>query len=239
MSDFLTIQADYRKTQVPINDIAYITVEDRKTKITRRDGTSIKTNMSLKDVFSALPEDLFSNINRGIVISKNYVKGEKNGTITMTDGTEFRRRVRSDRPTKKTAKKKTQSTEPVICPAEVLDLWLGKLSMPALIMELVYGEKGITFCVRYMNSAMAKIEGVDALNIRDKNAAELRYMGSAKWMAVFADCAINGAKHMIEETVSGKYYQIHCYQPQYGYCALVLSDITKENNLVRKLFKRG
>lgn len=238
MNEFLTVQADYRKTQLPIEDIAYITVEDRKTKITRRDGSVIKTNTSLKDVYAALPEDVFSHINRGIVISSNYVKGEKNGVITMTDGTVFRRRVRSDRPTKRTVKKKNLPKEPVICPAETMEAWLGPMPMPMVIMELVYEKKGVAFYVRYMNEALAKLEGVDQLQVRGRAASELRHIGSAKWMAIFADVAINGSTRVIEDTLGGKYYQIHCYQPQNGYCALALCDVTKETALVRKLFRK-
>lgn len=238
MTDYLTVQADYRKTQIPVEDIAYITVEDRKTKITRRDGSVIKTNTSLKDVYAALPEDVFSHINRGIVISRNYVKGEKNGVITMTDGNVFRRRVRSDRPTKRTAKPKTPPKEPVVCPAETMEAWLGPMPMPMVIMELVYEKKGVAFYVRYMNEALARLEGVDQLQVRGKPASELRHIGSAKWMAIFADVAINGSTRVIEDTLGGKYYQIHCYPPQSGYCALVLADVTKETALVRKLFRK-
>ena len=238
LAEFLTVQADYRKTQVPIEDIAYITVEDRKTKITRRDGSVIRTNTSLKDVFAALPEDVFSDINRGIVISRNYVKGEKNGIITMTDGTVFRRRVRSDRPTKGKPKKKTLPKEPIVCPADTLEGWLGTMPIPACMMELVYEKSGVAFHIRYMNESLAKLEGVDATQVRGRAASELRHIGSAKWMAIFADVAINGSTRVIEDSISGKYYQIHCYPPQPGYCALMLVDVTKETALIRKLFKK-
>ena len=86
MKTVLTVHADYRKAQIPADDIAYITVEDRKTKITRGDGSVLRTNQSLKDVFAQLPEETFLNINRGIVVSKRFIQEEKNGEITMTDG---------------------------------------------------------------------------------------------------------------------------------------------------------
>ena len=85
MKTVLTVHADYRKAQIPADDIAYITVEDRKTKITRGDGSVLRTNQSLRDVFAQLPEEMFLNINRGIVVSKRFIKDEKNGEITMTD----------------------------------------------------------------------------------------------------------------------------------------------------------
>ena len=94
MKAVLTVHADYRKAQIPADDIAYITVENRKTKITRGSGAVLRTNQSLKDVFAQLPEDTFLNINRGIIVSKKFIESVKNGVITMMDGTQFRRRVR-------------------------------------------------------------------------------------------------------------------------------------------------
>ena len=44
---------------------------------------------------------------------------------------------------------------------------------------------------------------------------------------------------MIEDVLedSGKYMQLRCYQPQPGFCCCVLTDLTKENNLVQELFR--
>ena len=55
MKTVLTVHADYRKAQIPADDIAYITVEERKTKITRGDGSVLRTKQSLKDFFAKLP----------------------------------------------------------------------------------------------------------------------------------------------------------------------------------------
>ena len=142
MKAVLTVHADYRKAQIPADDIAYITVEDRKTKITRGSGAVLRTNQSLKDVFAQLPEDTFLNINRGIIVSKKFIESEKNGVITMMDGTQFRRRVRSDRMPKR-PKPAPRQEKHVVCPAEVLGQWLDPMPMPMLVMELVYGAGGV------------------------------------------------------------------------------------------------
>ena len=58
-------------------------------------------------------------------------------------------------------------------------------------------------------------------------------------MAIFADVAIHGGSRVIEDVLedSGKYMQLRCYQPQPGFCCCVLTDLTKENNLVQELFR--
>ena len=226
MKTVLTVHADYRKAQIPADDIAYITVEDRKTKITRRDGTVLRTNQSLKDVFAQLPEETFLNINRGIVVSKRFIKDEKNGEITMTDGTRFRRRVRADRaPKRKKQPAASRAEKREVCPAEV--------------MELVYGGGGVDFLVRYLSREMAQLESVTVEEILNQSVLKLRNVGSPKWMAIFADVAIHGGSRVIEDVLedSGKYMQLRCYQPQPGFCCCVLTDLTKENNLVQELFR--
>lgn len=243
MKDVLTVQSDYRKAQIPVDDISHITVEGRKTKITKADGSAVLTNRSLKDVFADLPEETFSNINRGIVVSKRYIKDEKNGVITMTDGTQFRRRVRSDRAPKPPKKKYSYTEAPhVQCPAAALGQWLDQLPMPMVIMELVYGKtgSGMDFLIRYMNREMARLEGVEPQALKDGSVSQLPNVGSAKWMAVFADVAISGSTRVIEDALEGsdRYMQLRCFRPQPGYCACVLTDLTRENNIIRELFRQ-
>jgi hypothetical protein len=237
----ITIQSDYRKTQVPIDDIAYITVEGRKTKITRKDGSVLRTNRSLKDVFALLPQETFSNINRGIVVSKRYVQDEKDGVLTMTDGTQFRRRVRNDRAPKPQKKKALQEVPRVPCPSKTLGQWLDQFPLPLLVMELVYPSGGgVEFLVRYCSREMAKLESISPSEVLDQSIGRFPHLGKSKWMALFADVAINGSTRLIEDALedTGKYLQLHCYRPQPGYCACVLTDLTKETNLVKELFRR-
>lgn len=241
MSETLTVQVDYRKAQIPVDDIAYITVEGRKTKITKGDGCALRTNRSLKDVYALLPQDTFSNINRGIVISKRYVQNEKNGLITMTDGTQFRRRVRSDRapkPTKRTATPLELNHTP--CPAPTLEAWLNNMPLPMLVMELVYKTGGMDFVVRFCNGEMARLEAVSPQEILNESISAFPQMGSPKWMAIFADVAIHGGTRTIEDAMegSGQYMVLRCYQPQPGYCACLLTDLTRENHLIRELFRQ-
>lgn len=239
---YLTVQADYRKVQVPVEEIMYLTIDGRKTKITKADGSSVRTNRSLKDVYGALPGEEFSSINRGIVVSKKYVKSEKKGLITMTDGTQFKRRVRADRTEKPKVRPAAKEERWRECPAEELNWWLGELPMPVCILELVYRNRSgsAAFVVRYCNKEMEVLENVRFSDVKDQSVSRLKGIGSPKWLTIFADVAINGTPRMVEDQwEDGKHLRVHCYQPQNGCCALVMADMTRENNLVQQLFLRG
>lgn len=238
MEAILTVHADYHRIQIPADDIAYITVEDRKTKITRGDGSVLRTNQSLKDVFAQLPEDTFVNINRGIVVSKRFIQKEKAGVITMTDGTQFHQRVRVDRVPKRTAVKPKQVKHRTV-PADTLGQWLDTMPVPVLIMELVYEAAGADFMIRYLSREMAQLERVTLQEVLNQSVLKLNNLGNPKWMAIFADVAIHGGTRVIEDVLegSGKYMQLRCYQPQKGFCGCVLTDLTKENKLVQELFR--
>lgn len=241
MKTVLTVHADYRKAQIPVDDIAYITVEERKTKITRGDGSVLRTNQSLKDIFAQLPEETFLNINRGIVVSKRFIQDEKNG------GDHYDRRSEvpaagtgGSRPQAPKAACGAKREKRAVCPAETLAQWLDPMPVPVLIMELVYGSGGgVDFLVRYLSREMAQLESVTIDEILNQSVLKLSNVGSPKWMAIFADVAIHGGTRVIEDVLegSGKYMQLRCYQPQPGFCGCVLTDLTKENNLVQELFR--
>lgn len=240
MSETLTVQVDYRKAQISVDDIAYVTVEGRKTKITRSDGSALRTNRSLKDIYGLLPQDIFSNINRGIVVSNRYIQSEKDGVITMTDGTQFRRRVRTDRGPKPQKKLTYAEFSHVACPTTTLETWLGHMPLPVLVMELVYKTGGMDFLVRFCNREMAQLEGVQPQEIQNQSMAAFPRVVSPKRMAIFADVAIHGGTRTIEDAMegTGQYMQLRCFQPQPGYCACVLIDLTRENSLIRELFRQ-
>ena len=242
---YLTVQSDYHKLQVPVDEIMYITIDGRKTKITRADGSSVLTNRSLKDVYGDLPGDVFASINRGIVVSKSYVKSEKKGILTMKDGTQFKRRVRAERkekPAPSAAPAPVRQVQSRTLPVEELNWWLGGLPMPMCILELVYkGRSGsASFLLRYCNPAMEQLENIRFGELRDQSVADLPGIGQTKWLTIFADVAINGGVRTLEDAWddSGRYMRIHCYQPQPRCCALVLTDLTRESKLVETLFHR-
>ena len=239
---YLTVQVDYHKVQIPVDEIMYVTIDGRKTKLSMADGTSVRTNRALKDVFGALPEDTFSNINRGIVVSNSYVEEETGGVLTMRDGTQFRRRVRSDRSAEPRGVPAGRDARRRDCPVEELNWWMGELPVPMCIMELVYKQKGgsSAFVMRYCNVAMEGLLGLRFTEIRDHPVSALPGIGSRKWLTTFADVAINGGARVIEDTwdESGKFMRIHCYQPQSGSCTLLMTDLTRENNLIQRLFQR-
>lgn len=239
---YLTVQSDYRKVQVPVDDILYITIENRKTKITRLDGSTLCTNRSLKDIYAELPETQFSSINRGIVVSVRQIRQEVGGVVTMTDGTSFRRRVRSDRLPQREKVRAQALEDRILCPGDLMEQWVGNMPLPMCVLEMVYRSRGrgVDFQLRYCNKALEGLEQVQLSEVRDKSIEQLKGVGNAKWLTIFADVAVNGSSRTLEDVwPDGRFLRIHCYQPQQGFCALVLTDLTRENNLVQELFQRG
>lgn len=238
----LTVQSDYRKVQVPVDEILYITIENRKTKITRLDGSTLCTNRSLKEIYAELPETQFASINRGIVVSIRNIRQESGGVVTMTDGTSFRRRVRSDRLPQREKVRAQALEERVLCPGDVMDQWVGSMPLPMCVLEMVYRSRGRgpEFLLRYCNKALEELEQIQLSEVQDKSVEQLQGVGNPKWLTVLADVAINGGGRTLEDQwPDGRFLRIHCYQPQQGFCALVLTDLTRENNLVQELFQRG
>lgn len=239
---YLTVQSDYRKVQVPVDDILYITIENRKTKITRLDGSTLCTNRSLKDIYAELPETQFTSINRGIVVSVRQIRQEVGGVVTMTDGTSFRRRVRSDRLPQREKVRAQALEDRILCPGDLMEQWVGNMPLPMCVLEMVYRSRGrgVDFQLRYCNKALEGLEQVQLSEVRDKSIEQLKGVGNAKWLTIFADVAVNGSSRTLEDVwPDGRFLRIHCYQPQQGFCALVLTDLTRENNLVQELFQRG
>ena len=236
----LIVQSDYHKVQIPLDEIMYITIDGRKTRIARKNGSAVKTNRSLKDIFAELPEDRFSSVNRGIVVAHAFVRHEKAGVITMKDGTQFKRRVRSDRLKARPKVPVPAPEPPAPCPAEDLDRWLGSMPAPMCILELSYREPGgsAAFVIRWCNEALAELEGSSAAALRGRPLTALEHLGDAKWLGVFADVAINGGVCTREELWDdgGRFFRLQCYQPRSGCCAVILADLTRENNLVRTFF---
>ncbi len=160
----------------------------------------------------------------------------------MKDGTQFKRRVRSDRLPAAAAGLRSPGIPRKACPVEELSDWIGAMPIPICVLELVYKTRnsGAEFLLRYCNSAMEELEHIRLSQQKDQPLGKLPGIGSAKWLAIFADVAITGNQRVIEDIWpgNGQFIRMYCFQPQSGYCALALTDLTRENNLVQEFFSR-
>ena len=96
------------------------------------------------------------------------------------------------------------------------------------IIELVFDEAGhgIDFIFRYCNKQMEVIEGVPVEDMVDHSFYEVFKNGDKKWLIAYADVALNGVQRTLHDYSPevSKTLTIHCYQPEPGYCACVLTE---------------
>jgi hypothetical protein len=234
---FLTVQVNYKKTDIPLDEICYISVEGRKTKITMRDGGFYLTNKKMKDIYAVLPEKAFDNINRGIIVAQRYVKDVEDGVYTMSDGAQFRHRVRKS----KIPKKHKVLNEEIIAgfspvPREFIKeahLWIEKMPVAFCIIELTFHNNGsgIDFILRYSNHALADLMDMKLDEMHGKPFYSIFKKSDRKWLVTYSDIALNGGTHIIEgySLEIKKNMKIYCFQPKQGFCACLFTEIANSN----------
>ena len=95
-----------------------------------------------------------------------------------------------------------------------------------LLSELVFDAEGhgVDFVFRYCNDEMAVVEGVPVSEMLNHSFYEVFENGDKKWLVTYADVALNGNKHILQDYSPeiDKTLTIYCFQPASGYCACVL-----------------
>ena len=95
-----------------------------------------------------------------------------------------------------------------------------------LFVELVFDAEGhgVDFVFRYCNDEMAVVEGVPVSEMLNRSFYEVFENGDKKWLVTYADVALNGNKHILQDYSPeiDKTLTIYCFQPASGYCACVL-----------------
>lgn len=230
---FLTVQVNYKKTEIPLDEICYINVEGRKTKITMNDGSFYLVNKKMKDIYAVLPEKAFENINRGIIVAVRYVKSIENGVYTMTDGMQFRHRVRRERVPEK---HKALNVEIISGEGDIpypllgeVHLWIEKMPVAFCIIELMFHNNGsgIDFILRYCNHAMEELMNMKLNGMYGKSLYSIFKKWDRKWIVNYSDTALNGRTYIIEgqSPMNGKNMRIYCFQPKPGYCACLFTEM--------------
>ena len=74
------------------------------------------------------------------------------------------------------------------------------------------------------NDEMAVVEGVPVSEMLNRSFYEVFENGDKKWLVTYADVALNGNKHILQDYSPeiDKTLTIYCFQPASGYCACVL-----------------
>ena len=76
----------FQKNDLCPENILYLYRNDRKTVIHRMDGEEVALYAPLHSVWSALPEDMFLNISKGIVVCRSQIVDISNDGIYLEKG---------------------------------------------------------------------------------------------------------------------------------------------------------
>ena len=68
------------------------------------------------------------------------------------------------------------------------------------------------------------VEGITVSEMLNRSFYEVFENGDKKWLVTYADVALNGNKHILQDYSPeiDKTLTIYCFQPASGYCACVL-----------------
>jgi PAS domain-containing protein len=186
----------------------------------------------MKEIFAVLPEEGFENINRGIIVATKYIANTANGVYTMTDGSEFKRRVRPDRIPKKhkvlngsgAEEKEDSFVSADIDPAGLV----GSMPLALGVIEMVFEDNGsIDFFFRYCNQSFEEMRGSKLEQISGKPFYSVFPSADKKWVVVHSDVAINGNVRTVKVYSHDmkKHLRVYCYQPKPGFCASILTEV--------------
>lgn len=228
----------FQRQQIVISELQYLIHKEKQTCIYTTDGREISTFIPLKDIFSALPENEFWNIQKGIVVAARYVLSiDDNGIYTMVDGTVFKGRQRSMEEHRQHRRNLDliQRESKHYLPLTLYEkcALMDNAPIAFCIIELVFAEnqRGVDFIFRYCNKMMEDVEGLPVSEMIDRSFYEVFKNGDKKWIIPYADVALNGVQRELRDYSPeiGKDLIIHCFQPEPGFCACFLI-VDKHNN---------
>lgn len=91
----IKITAAHRQIMIDTDDLLYVVVQDRKSKLCFGKREPILTNTSIRKLLEMLPGDQFVLINKGVLISLRHLVDIDQLDYHMSDGTVLRARVKT------------------------------------------------------------------------------------------------------------------------------------------------
>ena len=91
----IKITTAHKQVMIDIDDLLYVVVQDRKSKLCFGNREPILTNLSIRKLLEMLPQDRFVLINKGVLISLAHLVEIDQLDYRMSDGTVLRARVKT------------------------------------------------------------------------------------------------------------------------------------------------
>ena len=111
---------------------------------------------------------------------------------------------------------------------------LDGMPMGFAVMRVLIDEEGepFDFVYEYANSLFAYLENMSLESLKQYSWGQLFPDEEMQVLGAYANIALNGGNRVIEEVEEGgdKKLRINCYQPAYGYCALIVEEVPNNNN---------
>lgn len=214
------------KNNAAFTQVMYATREGRKTVLHLTDGRRLETFLPISKLTSEAPEGMLESINKGVIIAPSHVASVASNVFTMTDGAQFKGRVRL-----KSARLEQAAAASALPARQSWEQFaiLDELPVAFCVIELVFDEngRGIDFIFRYCNREMEVLEGKRIDEMLDHSFYEVFENGDKKWLVTYADVALNGVKRVIESYSPeiGATLRICCYQPKPYFCACLLMKV--------------
>ena len=175
------------KNAISPSDIMYITRENRQTVVTLSSGKREISYIPIKYIYEDLPVGAFLNITKGVVIGRKHIRSIDGGVYTMTDGTQFRGRVRT--PGAHSYNGRIHSagiragmlhdTHSLHSHFSILD----NCPIPFCAVELVHDSTGriIDYIFRYVNLAFAEFEQREIDQLADRSFYDVFSDRDSRW----------------------------------------------------------
>lgn len=234
------IERYFERRGIDADHILYAYRNERNLVICMDSGDAISCSMLLRELMEHIPMDEFITIRRGVIARKNGILAVSDeGVYTMIDGKTFQGKKRHLIEHKKRRTmlgldhSRVHAKDIPVHPSIPLTLLekcsiLDDMPVAYCVIELVFDENGhgIDFIFRYCNKQMEEIEGVPVEEMVNHSFYEVFKNGDKKWLVAYADVALNGVQRILHDYSPevDKTLTIHCYQPEPGYCACVLTE---------------
>lgn len=237
-----------KKHHIEIEHILSAHCQNRQLIVRLDSGDEVICYMLMHELMDVLPEDEFLVVRKGTVVRKSGILSiGDDGIYTMIDGSTFQGTKRSLKKHKviremlglnARGQQMNQSSQDPVLPLTFLEKCsiLDDMPLAYCVIELVFDENGhgVDFIFRYCNKQMEVIEGVPLEDMLNHSFYEVFKNGDKKWLIAYADVALNGRQHILHDYSPeiDKTLTIHCYQPEPGYCACVLTVVNDESGIL-------
>ncbi|MDD2970926.1 MAG: LytTR family DNA-binding domain-containing protein [Lachnospiraceae bacterium] len=240
--DAIELTVDRQKRYIPVDRIRYIRIDDKLCNFYLKNEPPIQIFISITEVERKLPPEEFVRVSRNLIVAYAAIQSIRD-TIQLFNHEELNYSVR-----RKTDLLKGYRSyiERVLLAGKVDEYeeietnrfkkdykCFDTMPVPFAIIELVVNadHQSTDFIFRYANKALSVLENVTLEEILDHSFyKEFSTQADSERLEFYEDIAFHGGykEKIIYSRGIEKMLRVQCFQPYYGYCGCILTDISGE-----------